>query len=611
MKTKDYILIFYSFEIRAYSHRNKLDNSYAKITSIDKEVQLLSLHHNRLLAMCTNGSIYLFDLHLFKKNHHNTSLVEGSYELNISSPIRVIINNMDIYPDCVTMCLLTDLHADVYNNSHQFHADSVNRNQLLHSVAALNSNSILINICGRLKLLEMDVDTTGLPLSSSDDEDGVKMTNVPSNTNNSSQSKNVPTKVNGDYEPGTIKYRMVLKLASNVENLWLLPHDDMQASVFRSSSSTTNLIALANGRQAQLRPHLTTSLYLSCGVHGMHIWLTLEQLVRSLYTNGNHSKAEQDEHAYISKRIMLPIYEMTNHIYPLAVRFREAIVLGAESDSLNPDSMHMSIVDANNRLDSSLQIPFTIVKRTSQVYLHYILRELLRKNLGYRAWEIANTCTALPHFVHSLELLLHGVLEEEASSSQPIPDALLPRVVEFIRAFPVFLKTVIHCTRKTELALWPHLFSIVGSPKDLFQQCISEGQLETAASYIIVLQNLEKPEVATKCASRLLQAARIAGCWTTVKELKRFLRATNHAEQNEKEPNIPAVNKQDISEITDNFVVVGKDQQLTTIGKHVEVNEPKICSEKTEIPFAKPSSSSPPPVSLTSPSQLTNAGKLN
>ena len=160
-----------------------------------------------------------------------------------------------------------------------------------------------------------------------------------------------------------------------------------------------------------------------------------------------------------------------------------------------------------------------------QVYLHHIFRQLIRRNLGFHAWEIARGCTSLPYFSHSLELLLHEVLEEEATSKEPIPDALLPSVLEFIKEFPVYLTTIVQCARKTEVALWPYLFGTAANPRQLFQRCLELKQLEIAASYLIILQNMEPVTISRQYATILLDAALENCCWDLAKDLVRFLRA--------------------------------------------------------------------------------------
>uniref|UniRef100_A0A803TEM0 Guanine nucleotide exchange factor subunit RIC1 n=1 Tax=Anolis carolinensis TaxID=28377 RepID=A0A803TEM0_ANOCA len=223
-------------------------------------------------------------------------------------------------------------------------------------------------------------------------------------------------------------------------------------------------------RSNKQKRHLLEALWLSCGGSGMKVWLPL------------FPRDHRKPHSFLSKRIMLPFHI---NIYPLAVLFEDALVLGAVNDTVPYDCLytHSSTMDHLEFL-----FPYCIVERTSQIYLHHILRQLLVKNLGEQALLLAHSCATLPYFPHVLELMLHEVLEEEATSRDPIPDPLLPTVAKFITEFPLFLQTVVHCARKTEYALWNYLFAAVGNPKDLFEECLMAQDLDTAASYLIILQ---------------------------------------------------------------------------------------------------------------------------
>lgn len=248
-------------------------------------------------------------------------------------------------------------------------------------------------------------------------------------------------------------------------------------------------------------------LWLFSGIHGMRVWLPILPPSTEQRRDSSHRL-----HTFMSKRIML---SFPLKLYPLVILFDNVIVLGVENETIL----------YTNESNSHFSLPFSQLERKSQVYLHKILRQLIKRNLGYSAWEIAQSCRRLPYFPHSLELLLHEVLEEEATSKEPIPDALLPSILDFIREFPVYLQTIVQCARKTEIALWPYLFSIAGKPKDLFQQCLESEELVTAASYLIILQNLEPSIISKQYATLLLEIALQHRNWELAKDLIRFLKA--------------------------------------------------------------------------------------
>ncbi|XP_029024452.1 guanine nucleotide exchange factor subunit RIC1 isoform X2 [Betta splendens] len=262
-------------------------------------------------------------------------------------------------------------------------------------------------------------------------------------------------------------------------------------------------------RSNRKKRHLLEALWLSCGEAGMKVWLPL------------FPRDHRKPHSFLSRRIMLPFHI---NIYPLAVLFEDALVLGATNETVLYDGLQGS----SEPLEALF--PYCTVERTSQIYLHHILRQLLVRNLGEQALMLAQSCASLPYFPHVMELMVHVVLEEEATSREPIPDPLLPTVAKFITEFPLFLQTIVHCARKTEYALWNYLFAAVGNPKDLFEECLIAQDLDTAASYLIILQNMEVPAVSRQHATLLFNTALEQGKWDLCRHMIRFLKAIGSGE---------------------------------------------------------------------------------
>ncbi|GJN88122.1 hypothetical protein Rhopal_001078-T1 [Rhodotorula paludigena] len=161
----------------------------------------------------------------------------------------------------------------------------------------------------------------------------------------------------------------------------------------------------------------------------------------------------------------------------------------------------------------------------THLFLHHILRFHLDRAQQREAVLLASHYSHLVYFAHALEILLHDVLEDEADSEGAIASttSVLPRVIDFLDHFDECLQVVVNCARKTEVTRWEFLFSVVGKPRDLFEKCIASGFLKVAASYLLVLHNLEPLEQSSKDTVKLLKSAMEAGEWTLCRELLRFL----------------------------------------------------------------------------------------
>lgn len=230
-----------SFEVRAYPVTGRLDNTSMKICKVSSEVLVMSIYGNQLLTLESDGTITLFALTFPPAKRRQSISSKSSVDLSSFDLIQVgqiCVTNLVIPPECVISIFLTSLHLESSPNP---------------------SQSILVNVCGRVFLLEQKDPIVPVADDDEDDDD------LPS-----------------------ISYKAVSILASGVENVWVSPQD--------TTDRNTD------------RPHLTDALWLSRGCNGMNVWLPL------LPSQAEKGGPQTCAHNFMSKRIMLPI---NTHIYPL------------------------------------------------------------------------------------------------------------------------------------------------------------------------------------------------------------------------------------------------------------------------------------------------------
>ncbi|KAI9489868.1 RIC1-domain-containing protein [Zychaea mexicana] len=193
--------------------------------------------------------------------------------------------------------------------------------------------------------------------------------------------------------------------------------------------------------------------------------------------------------------------------YPHSVLLEKGVVIGIEQGMVFKESLKFMIYKMSSK---------------THLFIHHILQHLLRQGYEEDAVVFGRAYERLIYFGHSLEILLHTVLEEE-TENRPHHDPILPLVIKYLDQFPHALDVIVSCARKTEVALWDHLFSVVGEPKDLFELCLSDERLRTATSYLIILQTMQPLAVGGKDTIRLLQKAMDVEDFELCKELVRFL----------------------------------------------------------------------------------------
>ncbi|KAI9355717.1 RIC1-domain-containing protein [Zopfochytrium polystomum] len=206
----------------------------------------------------------------------------------------------------------------------------------------------------------------------------------------------------------------------------------------------------------------------SSTVNQKTVWAFSDKHLKTWIHFGDFSPSSTAEH--ISMKV---------EFYPLSIKQQQGVVLGLESET--------------------------------------VARTMFKAPMfRFQPKAFAKLFTSLSYFSFALEILLYR------GKRQLGKEAILPSVVRFVKAFPSALEVIASCARKSDMSLWDYFFSVAGAPQDHFQSCLEVGSIQTAASFLVVLQTLESLDVSGEFALQLLTKTLEFGDQESARELIRF-----------------------------------------------------------------------------------------
>ncbi|CAL1696319.1 unnamed protein product [Somion occarium] len=294
---------------------------------------------------------------------------------------------------------------------------------------------------------------------------------------------------------GSISFEGVVAAPTAVRVLsWLIPSAQKQLGDPTDDLSVATVLMIVGGKLVLLRPRKTRSAEVKydmqiladriefCWIHlrgigtlenslwgydgqSIRVWLNALSIESS-------PQPDVGEFKDVEENVKIAL-----DFYPLSVLMDKGIIIGVEHEAA-----------------TRMSLPFVMFRHvtSSHLFIHHILAFHLENEQIIQAVSFASHYQHLVYFAHALEILLHSVVEEDASSSHDQDSSkdtshdLLARTIEFLDHFEASLDIVVGCARKIEMTRWPRLFDVVGSPKSLFEVTLSPSFMFSSSPRLLI-----------------------------------------------------------------------------------------------------------------------------